>query len=887
MASTVPRALERYRAKRHFDRTPEPAGVARESSQRLEFVIQRHHARRLHYDFRLEWDGVLKSWAVPKGPSLDPAEKRLAVQVEDHPYEYRTFSGDIPAGEYGAGHVIIWDRGHWTPEGDVEASLRKGKLDFALEGERLQGRFTLVRLKDGAGGKANWLLIKRRDPFALEHANGPDVTELHTDPLPGTEPRRGSTWTRAAGASHPPAKASRPRSAKPAPARGRSKAAATPKFIAPQLATAVDAVPEGTNWITELKLDGYRIVTHVDADRVHCFTRSGHDWTGRMPQVAAALAAAGLRDAWLDGELVAVDERGVPQFQRLQQALDPKGAQQQPLLMVFDALRLFGADLRAKPQRERKRLLQQALAGLPPAGAVRLVDFVDGESAALREQACSQGFEGVILKDADAAYRSGRNRAWLKLKCRREQEFVIAGYTRTDAGRSTLTALLLAYHDDAGRLRFAGRAGTGFSEAQLGGLRRRLDALAVDAPPFDDPPRLRRSERPQWVRPELVAQVRFAEWTESGLLRQPLFLGVREDVGPSNVRREPDRIVDARGPVPRTRRAEASRPRKAAARTTRSRTPEVKSSKAKPTTGSATAAKVARGPVTLSNPQRVLYPADGVTKQQLASYYEAIAPVLWPHLKARPLSLVRATSGQGRVFFQRHIDGKNMPGLTPVTVPGSDEEPYFVCSSLESIPLLAQIGAVELHTWGSRMPRPERADRMTFDLDPDPTLPWGQVREAATLVRELLDELGLRSLLKTSGGMGLHVVVPLVRGPPLEVAAAFSRRVAEHLARLIPQRFSARRGAPNRKDKVYVDWQRNQFAATTVCAYSPRHRPGVPVSLPVDWDELGRKDIRGPVFNLRNVAARVAERGDAWADEPPLRQALTQRVIDRLEAAAA
>jgi bifunctional non-homologous end joining protein LigD len=291
--------------------------------------------------------------------------------------------------------------------------------------------------------------------------------------------------------------------------------------------------------------------------------------------------------------------------------------------------------------------------------------------------------------------------------------------------------------------------------------------------------------------------------------------------------------------------------------------------------------------VQLTNPQRVLYPSDGVTKQQLAEYYEAVAPVLWPHLEARPLSLVRATGTHGRVFFQRHVDGKSVPGLTPVSIPSSDDEPYFVCSSLGSIPLLAQMGAVELHTWGSRMPRPERADRMTFDLDPDPTLPWERVREAATLVRELLEELGLKSLLKTSGGLGLHVVVPLAKGPPLEAAAAFSRRVAEHLARLIPQRFSAKRGAPNRQGKVYVDWQRNQFAATTVAAYSPRHRAGVPVSLPVDWDELGRKDIRGAWFNLRNVAARIAERGDAWADEPPVRQSLTQRVIDRLEAAAA
>ena len=828
MPKAVARSLQRYREMRDFERTPEPSGAQHRSARRLEFVVQRHHARRLHYDFRLEWDGVLKSWAVPKGPSLDPGDKRLAVQVEDHPFEYRKFSGEIPAGEYGAGKVVIWDRGHWLPDGDVDRGLRSGKLDFALEGERLRGKWSLVRLQDDAKGKSNWLLVKRRDDHALRNAGGPDVTELHTGPVNGK--RTGRTA--------------------PKPAR-RGKTRPAVEFIAPQLATSCDVVPASGRWLTELKFDGYRIAAYVDGDHVQCLTRSGHDWTHRMPTVAAALRRIGLQDSWLDGELIAADARGMPQFQKLQQALDPASGET-PVLMVFDAMRLLGADLRDQPQVERKRLLQQALASLPRSGPVRLVDFVDGNSATLHERVCMQGFEGVILKDADAPYRSGRNRAWLKLKCRREQEFVIGGYTRTAAGRNTLTALLLGYYDAAGRLQFAGRAGTGFSERQLGGLRRQLDALAQDECPFAARPALRRSERPQWVRPQLVAQVRFAEWTESGILRQPLFLGLREDVVAGEVRREPDGVAPARA----RRKAPGARQRRSAAG------------------------------VQLTHPERVLFPTDGVTKQQLAAYYEAIAPVLWPHLRARPLSLVRATSGRGRVFFQRHMDGESIPGLTPVAIPGSDEEPYFVCKSEAAIPRLAQIGAVELHTWGSRMPRPERADRLTFDLDPDPTLPWPKVREAATLVRGLLDELGLRSLLKTSGGLGLHIVVPLDRGPPLEVAAAFSRRVAEHLARLVPQRFSAKRGAANRQGRIYVDWQRNQFAATTVAAYSPRHRLGVPVSLPISWDELGRRDLRASHFNVRNVIARIAEQGDAWGDEQSLRQTLTRRVIDRLEAAA-
>jgi bifunctional non-homologous end joining protein LigD len=877
MSSPRPRALQRYRDKRHFDRTPEPSGAVRRSTKRLEFVIQRHHARRLHYDFRLEWDGVLKSWAVPKGPSLDPAEKRLAVQVEDHPFEYRKFRGEIPAGQYGAGTVIIWDRGRWIPQGDVDQGLERGKLDFTLEGQRLHGGWSLVRLRGDANGKSNWLLIKRRDEHAQRQANNPDVTELYTDDVDSGATARKPAARKAATAA-PPARA---------PARSASRPGGRVDFIPPQLATLADRAPGTGHWLTELKFDGYRILAYVDGERARCFTRNGLDWTHRMPAVAAALCDTGLRKAWLDGELVAVDERGVPQFQRLQQALDP-ASREQPILMVFDALKLLGTDLRDKPQQERKRMLQQALAALPRGGIVRLTDYVDGESTALLERACGEGFEGVIVKDADAPYRPGRNRHWLKLKCRREQEFVVGGYTRTESGRETLTSLLLGYHDERGRLQFAGRAGTGFSETQLAGLRRQLDALAQDASPFANPPKLRGRERPRWVQPSLVAQVRFAEWTESGILRQPLFLGLREDVEAARVRREPDRIaVEFKAMTEKATPNRASRSRRRASRSAPGRaarapaatsTTRVRAASPKQTSDRAESLK-------LTHPERVLYPADGVTKLELAEYYAAVAHVLWPHLKSRPLSLLRATSDQGKVFFQRHVDGDSVPGLTSVKVPGSDEEPYFVCSSEESVPLLAQMGAVELHTWGSHMPRPDVADRVTFDLDPDPALPWPQVRGAATLVRELLRDMGLQVLLKTSGGMGLHIVAPLTRGPSMEVAAAFARRVAEHLARLIPQLFSAKRGAANRQGRIYIDWQRNQFAATTVSAYSPRHRTGVPVSLPIHWEELGRKDIRAQYFNLRNVAARVADSGDAWADALPVRQSLTRTMIERLDTA--
>ena len=426
--------------------------------------------------------------------------------------------------------------------------MEAGKLDFVLQGERLHGQWSLVRLKDDSKGKQNWLLIKKRDAYAVAHANTPEITEVHTEPV-GTTPHRAARAQRATGLSATAKKkvrsATKVRGATKVRSATRRALPLAPsprrvRFIPPQLATPVDEFPsDDRQWATELKFDGYRIVAYVDGARVLCFSRSGLDWTHRMPAVAQALATLGLQDAWLDGELVAVDDRGVPQFQRLQQALDPANGED-PILMVFDVLQLMGADLRPKPLRERRRLLQQALASLPRDGAVRLVDLIDDASPALRDRACEAGFEGVILKDLESDYRSGRNRAWLKLKCRREQEFVIGGYTRTAAGRQTLTALLLGYYDDRGRLHFAGRAGTGFSEEQLAGLRKRFDSLAQQTSPFADPPKLRNSERPVWVRPELVAQVRFAEWTESGILRQPLFLGLREDKSARDVRRELD-----------------------------------------------------------------------------------------------------------------------------------------------------------------------------------------------------------------------------------------------------------------------------------------------------------------------------------------------------------
>lgn len=862
MAPQTAHNLSRYRKKRDFSRTPEPSGARRRSRRRLQFVIQRHHARRLHYDLRLEWGGVLKSWAVPKGPSLDPSEKRLAVQVEDHPFEYRNFTGEIPAGEYGAGQVTLWDRGTYVPTGDVDRALASGKLEFTLKGQRLQGAFLLVRIR-GEQKKPTWLLIKKRDEHAVIQGGSAEITKVHAEPLETRSARRGARQQGRKLARNVGVAARRAVSGTAHPSSIR--------FIPPQLASMTDKLPEQGQWLTELKFDGYRILTHADGSFVQCFSRNGLAWTHRIPAVAAELGRLQLKDAWLDGELIAVNERGIPEFQRMQRALDPASGVV-PIYMVFDLLGFMGADLRARPLLERKRLLQQAFSSLEHRGPVRLVEYVDGASLNLRDRACAQGFEGVILKDAGAPYRSGRTRAWLKLKCRHEQEFVIGGYTRTAKGRDTLTSILLGYYDAQGRLLFAGRAGTGFSEELLASLRKRLDELAREQSPFSGLARLRSSEKVRWVQPGLVAQVRFTEWTDSGLLRQPLFLGLREDADPAAVRREPAPLLP-----PARKRLSQGKLGVAPANQPSARG-----------TGTESRGKPRRRPfaLRLTHPQRALYPLDGVTKRQLAEYYESIAPLLWKHLQDRPLSIVRATGSPGHTFFYRHLGARPMPGLVPVEIPAADPEPYFACASESAIPHLAQLGGVELHTWGTRQPRPELPDRVTFDLDPDPQLSWTRVAEAATLVRDLLAELGLAALLKTTGGHGLHVVVPLKRGPSAQKVAAFAKRVAEHLASRIPERFSSVRGAPNRKGRVYVDWQRNQLGATTVSAYSPRHRPGVPVSVPLAWDELGVTDLRGAHFNLRNVLARVAERGDPWEQAAPIHQSLSQRAVDRLEAAA-
>lgn len=654
MATSADRPLGTYRKKRDFVATPEPRGGRPRPRKRLRFVVQRHEARALHYDVRLEWAGVLKSWAVPKGPSMNPADRRLAIEVEDHPLEYRKFSGSIPKGQYGAGHVMIWDQGTWQPGGDFARGLSSGRIEFTLRGKRLKGGWRLIRLR-GRSRQNEWLLLKTDDEVATRSTVA--AADVHVD----------SVETRVA-------------------------LARAPGMIAPQLATDVTHVPDGPRWLSELKLDGYRLLVHVDGATVRCYSRNGLDWSQRFSRIRDTLRTLKLADTWLDGEVIVADEHGRSDFQRLQQHLEA-GEQSGMVLYVFDIPVASGADLRDRPLIERKRILQKTLAGLTDSN-VRLLEYLDGFDRMLWKELCKTEHEGLIVKDADAPYRAGRTRAWLKLKCRRVEDFVIGGFTRREGGRSDLAALLLGTYSGK-RLVFAGRAGTGFDENTLDSLRRRLQADIRTTPPFDPEPALRHDERPSWVEPRLVAQVRFAGWTQAGLLRHPVFLALREDRAPRNVTSA--RITPKGGPVRKKPRTSIDGP-------------------------------------SVTHPTRVVFPEDGITKVQLAAYYEAVAPALWPHLRSRPLSVLRSVA-HGKNFFQRHLDDAAAAGFRKVAPPAgsSAAKPYFAATSAAAVSVLAQMGAVELHTWGSRIPRVDLADRLTFDVDPDPSLEWQPVCTAAAL----------------------------------------------------------------------------------------------------------------------------------------------------------
>ncbi|MBB4862183.1 bifunctional non-homologous end joining protein LigD [Pseudomonas nitritireducens] len=841
--------LKEYARKRDFGGTPEPSGEgARDAGAEAVFVVQKHDASHLHYDFRLEIDGVLKSWAVPKGPCLDPGVKRLAIQVEDHPLDYAQFEGHIPEGHYGAGDVIVWDEGRWSPIGDPRQGLASGHLKFRLHGSKLAGSWNLVRTRM-PGRQPQWFLIKGRDEQARDYPRFDILAEqplsvLSGQPLPGEA------------AALEPAPARR---ARPAAARQRSRASPAkkaagdelPAALSPQLATLVDAPPAG-DWRYEIKLDGYRLLARLEGGKVHLLTRNGHDWSRKLPQLCQALAALDVRNAWLDGEILVMDEEGRPDFQRLQNAFDAQLCDDIHYTL-FDLLWLDGTDYRRQPLEERRQALQQLLRGNHNELLRYSEDFTDDPRSIL-DSACRLGLEGLIGKRVGSPYSEKRTSDWIKLKCKRRQEFVIVGFTAPKGSRAHFGALLLGLHDQEGALRYAGKVGTGFSGASLEALHRQLKPLQRKTSPLPEPPRGAEARGVTWLRPELLCEVAFAEITQEGLVRQAVFHGLRSDKPATTIVEE--------------------KPQKAVGRKAAGRSRE---------TGVSEKGGTTLEGVTITHPQRVIDATSGLRKIDVARYYARAAERLLPWLGDRPVSLVRAPDGVGgEQFFQRHASRTAIPGaeqLDPALDPG--HAALLRIASARGLIGAAQMGVLELHTWNAAIDDLEKPDRFVLDLDPDPALPWSRMLEATQLTLTLLDELGLQAFLKTSGGKGMHILVPLQRHHGWDEVKEFAHAISRHMARLMPERFSAVSGPKNRVGRIFIDYLRNSRGASTVCVWSVRAREGLPVSVPVSREELPR--LTGAnAWTLANVDERLAA-ADPWAAWAKTRQRLTRRMRERLQ----
>ena len=801
-------ALAPYRRKRDFARTPEPEPTASKAGERLSFVVQKHAATRLHYDFRLEFDGVLWSWAVPKGPSFDPAEKRMAVHVEDHPVSYGSFEGTIPPKQYGAGHVIVWDRGTWEPVNDARAGIAQGKLVFRLHGEKLAGLWELVRIrKPGEQRQDPWLLFKKKDEWARPLSEYDVVSALPDSviakPLGPIEAREmRTTGLRRRTESR----------LLPEQLEGAVKAA-LPRKLSPQLATLSKTVPSGGDWLCEIKFDGYRVMAHIDKREVRLVTRGGHDWSARMKSLAAAVAALDLQSTWLDGEIVVMNDDGVPDFNALQNAFD-SARTDSIVYYLFDLPYFEGYDLRRVPLHQRRTLLRQVLEARGAGDRIRFSEDFPGDVASVLAQVCQLKLEGVIAKRPDAPYLSERTESWLKLKCSQRQEFVIGGFVDRTGAAAEVGSLLLGVHNDDGQLVYAGNVGTGWDGKTARELHGKLSQLEIDESPFDvrDPGgRGRWSRRTaaaveRWVEPRLVAEVTFAEWTPDGHVRHASFKGLRNDKAAAEIVRERSAEI-ATAPAP------AAAPARATPKT--------------PTTK-------------VSNPDRIIDPSTGLKKLDLVRYYESVADWILPHLIGRPVSLVRGPTGVGgELFFQKHGDKLGIPGIRELDAslwPG--HLPLLEIANVQALVGAAQMNVIELHTWNSTVGNIDKPDRVVFDLDPGEGVAWTQLQEAAVLTHTMLSELGLRSWLKTSGGKGLHVLVPLAPRLDYDNVNGFAKAVVQHLAATIPSRFVAKSGASNRTGRIFVDYLRNGHGATTAAAYSARARPGLGVSMPVAWEAL-------------------------------------------------
>ncbi|MES2991738.1 MAG: DNA ligase D [Pseudomonadota bacterium] len=824
--------LATYWAKRNFDLTAEPRGEHGAATEGRSFVVQKHAASRLHYDFRLELGGVLVSWALPKGPSFDPADKRIAVHVEDHPLSYGSFEGTIPPKQYGAGTVIVWDNGTWEPVGDPVQGLAKGKLLFQLHGQKLQGLWELVRIAKPGDKQDLWILFKKHGDAHARPKAEYDVLSALPD----------SVIARPLKKPAPPAAAGTGRRRQGQAAIAGAVKAKLPATLSPQLATLSAGIPATGEWLCEIKFDGYRIMARLEDGQARLITRGGHDWSAKMPELVAELASMKIGSAWLDGEIVVLDEAGLPNFNRLQKAFDRKGSGAGIDYFLFDLPFFEGYDLRAVPLVERRRLLQALLDDKGTTHVRYSADFA-GDPASVLQSACRMQLEGIIAKRADAPYVSRRAETWLKLKCKLRQEFVVAGYTDRSDGAAQIGSLLLGVYDDAGQLVSVGSVGTGWDAAEAAALKKQLAKIETPRAPFaagaSAPGRWSRraagSER--WVEPKLVAEVEYAEMTPDGQIRHATYVALRADKPAKQIRREQARVAAVAAPAPAPRGA---------------------------------------GAVQVSHPERVIDATTGLTKLDLVRYYESVAEHMLPHLKGRPCSLVRGPTGvAGQLFFQKHAERTAIPGIRIMDAAlWPEHDALLEIPSALALAGAAQMNVIEFHTWNSTARHIDLPDRMIFDLDPGEGTAWPQVQEAALLVRGLLQELGLRSWLKTSGGKGLHVVVPLAPVFDYDTVKGFSKAVVEHLARVVPSRFVARSGGANRVGKLFVDYLRNGHGATTAAAFSARARPGLGVSMPVSWDDLTALKS-GAHWTIATAREHLSfQHTDPWADYARTKQKL-------------
>ncbi len=848
MASKEETLLREYQAKRDFTKTQEPSGKAAAGSAKgYRFVVHKHDATRLHYDFRIELDGVLKSWAVTKGPSDNPGDKRLAVRVEDHPLDYGSFEGTIPEGEYGGGTVMLWDEGTWEPIGDPHEGLEAGDLKMKLNGHRMKGEWVLVHMKGrdskrkAGPPRENWLLIKHKDDYARDEAT---LTERFTKSVSSGRDLDGiARGLKSKKQTETPDDAvwhsdeDKPAD-NPAPARGKGKRGPLPAFREPQLATLVTSVPEGSDWVFEMKYDGYRCLAAIAGDQVRLFTRTGKDWTTQFQAIVPPLARITKGTALIDGELCAFDDKGRTYFSTLKDHLSNGG----PLTyFAFDLLELDGENLTRLPLVERKARLEKLLGKVESSSLVQFSPHVTGNGQKVFDTVCREGHEGIIAKQANAPYRGERTRSWLKIKAGKRQEFVIAGWSPSSK-KKTFASLLLGTWED-GKLVYRGRVGTGFNMELAQQLQQQLDGRARKTNPFANAPRaIGRTAR--WVAPELVAEIGYTEFTPDGILRHPSFLALREDKPAGDVRME---------------------------------MPAAAPNAATPLDGKAGISAAQAAGIKLTSPDRVVYPGQGVTKADLVAYYAAVAERMLPYIEKRPLSLLRCPQGRAKYcFFQKHDTGGFPDALKSVMITEKDgsKEDYFYIEDLAGLIAGTQMNVLEWHLWGSRIKDVEKPERIIFDIDPDEALGFEHVRAAAVDIGKELEAWGLQSYPLVSGGKGIHVIAPLRPTTEWPEVKGFCKTLAQRLADREPDRFVATMSKAKRKGRLFIDYLRNERGSTAIAPWSSRSRQGAPVAVPVSWAELETIQAANQ-FTLADAAAR-AKQPDPWKGYFDTTQSITK-----------